>query len=77
MFCAIWSWGPAAGPTGLEARCPWKRTEVSRSAAPCQNFRAGRSKIFCSRSCSRSIRRRRAPKGRADQLRHQWTGAEW
>ena len=48
MFCAIWSCGPAAGPTGLAARRPWKQTEVSRSGEPCQNLRAGRSKTFAS-----------------------------
>src|SRR5262245_61131010 len=63
MFCAIWSCGPAAGPTGFDARRPWNVTDVSRSAEPFQNFRAGRSKIFSSRSSSRSMRRRRFGKG--------------
>src|SRR5688572_6838630 len=62
-FCAIWSCGPAAGPSGLAAPWPWKTTDVSRSGAPFQNLRAGRSKIFCSRSCSRNMRRTRLAKG--------------
>src|SRR5262245_6374345 len=62
-FWAIWSWGPAAGPTGLAARRPWNSTEVSRAGSPCQNLRRGRSKTFPSRSYSRSIRRRRTGNG--------------
>src|SRR5258708_28965418 len=63
MFWAICPWGPAAGPTGLAARCPWRRTEVSRSGEPCQNFRAGRSKTLPSPSTSWNRRRKRAANG--------------
>jgi hypothetical protein len=63
MFWAIWSCGPAAGPTGFEAGWPWNRTERSRSADPFQNLRAGRSKTFASPRDSARSRRRRLANG--------------
>src|SRR5687768_7910979 len=62
-FWAIWSSGPAAGPTGLEAARPWKRTDRSRSGEPRQNFRAGRSNILASPRDSAKTRRRRLGNG--------------
>ena len=71
MFCAIWSCGPAAGPSG-----DWRRggrgsgTEVSRSAAPCPELpRRQVEDLLLPLVLAQHPPQQRA-EGRADQLRH-------
>src|SRR5262249_23668601 len=67
MFWASCDWGPAAGPSGVDAAWPWKETERSREGSPRKNFSTPRSKMLRSRSSSRNIRVTRRPKGRGEE----------
>src|ERR1035438_8929923 len=63
MFCASCPCGPAAGPSGVEARWPCTLTDRSRPGSPRKKLLAGRSKIFPSRSNSRKARCTRRANG--------------
>src|SRR5690349_2339243 len=63
IFCASWSWGPAAGPRGVNARRPFEITAVSRPGSPRKNLLAGRSKILASCRYSRKARRSNSGSG--------------
>ena len=63
MFWASWVCGPAAGPSGLDARWPWIETDRSRAGSPRKKWRAGRSKAARLSASSRKRRVTRTPKG--------------
>ncbi len=63
MFCAIWLWGPAAGPIGVAAGRPRKENERSTSGSGAQNRAVGKSKIRDLVSHSWTIRPRRTSSG--------------
>src|SRR5581483_4456886 len=63
IFCASCPCGPAAGPSGVAARSPWKDTERSSPGISRKNLLFGKSKILPSRSYSRTARRHNRGKG--------------
>src|ERR1017187_701162 len=63
MFCTSCPCGPAAGPSGVDARCPWNSTERSRSGKPRKNLLFGKSKILPSLRYSWNARRNSSGSG--------------